>query len=144
MGKAAILYHSRTGTTRDYARAISEHVQKKGMEVQLASIQDYQARKDILNDVDTIFLGCWTKGLMVIFQHPDKDWKEFAAGLSPALEARLALFTTYKIATGSMFRNMYRHLQGKYSSPALELQSRKGSLSEDDASALDQFLAGAD
>jgi hypothetical protein len=77
---------------------------------------------------------------MFILQHPDREWKDFAAKLPSAPDVKVALFTTYKILTGSMFRNMYKQLKGKFASPSLELKSRNGSLSEEDKQALENLI----
>jgi flavodoxin len=140
MKQAVILYHSKTGTTKKYAEQISDYLEEKAIEVRLSSIQDF--REEILKDVDYLFLGCWTKGLMVLFQHPDAIWKGFAARLPLLRDVNLALFTTYKILTGSMFKNMAQELDEKSIRPALELKSRDGLLSQSDQCALDGFLMG--
>jgi len=139
MKKAAIIVNSKTGTTSKYADEISEYLNSKGLDSQIASIQDH--REDMLNDADYVFFGCWTSGLMVILQHPEKIWVEFAANLRSKPDAKIALFTTYKILTGSMFRNMYKHLKGKFAAPSLELKSRNGSLSEMDKQALENLIS---
>ena len=77
---------------------------------------------------------------MVILQHPEDAWKDFAVKLPNIPNAKLALFTTYKILTGSMFRNMSKELDGKFAKSSLELKSRNGRLSENDKNALDNFI----
>lgn len=138
MDKAVILYHSRTGITKRYAAAIGEYLQSKGLPVSLASIQEYQPA--LIEGARYVLLGCWTSGLMVILQHPDRPWVTFARLLPPMPDAKVALFTTYKILTGSMFNNMFRQLDGKLPLPALELKSRSGALSAADKAALDDFI----
>ena len=138
MKKAAIIVNSKTGTTRQYADEISEYLKSKGLDSQVTSIQKYS--EDMLNDADYVLFGCWTNGLMVILQHPEKIWVEFAANLPSKPDAKITLFTTYKILTGSMFRNMYKQLKGKFPTPSLELKSRNGSLSEKDKQALDNLV----
>jgi hypothetical protein len=78
---------------------------------------------------------------MVILQHPEKIWVNFAAKLPSMPDVKVALFTTYKILTGSMFRNMYKHLKGKFATPSLELKSRNGLLSEKDKQALENLIS---
>ena len=139
MKKAAIIVNSKTGTTRQYAEEINKYLKSKGLDTQVTSIQAYS--QDMLNNVNYVLFGCWTNGLMVILQHPDKEWVNFAAKLPSKPEMKVALFTTYKILTGSMFRNMYKHLKGKYATPSLELKSRNGSLSEEDQQALENLIS---
>jgi flavodoxin len=139
MKKAAIIVNSKTGTTRQYAEEISKFLKSKGLDTQVTSIQAYS--EDMLNNVDYVLFGCWTNGLMVILQHPEKKWGDFAAKLPSMPDVKVALFTTYKILTGSMFRNMYKQLKGKFATPSLELKSRNGSLSEEDKQALKNFIS---
>ena len=139
MKTAAIFYHSKTGTTKRYAEEISKYLQSKGLDTQVTSIQAYS--EDMLNNVDYVLFGCWTNGLMVILQHPEKIWVDFAAKLPSMPDVKVALFTTYKILTGSMFRNMYKHLKGKFATPSLELKSPNGLLSEIDKLALENLIS---
>ena len=139
MKKAAIIVNSKTGTTRQYAEEINKYLKSKGLDTQVTSIQAYS--QDMLNNVDYVLFGSWTNGLMVILQHPEKEWVNFAAKLPSKPDLKVALFTTYKILTGSMFRNMYKQLKGKFATPSLELKSRNGSLSEKDKQALENFIS---
>ena len=140
MEKAVILFNSKTGTTGKYAREIGKYIEAKGIDVKISSIQGYKYNQEILDHATYVLLGCWTSGLMVVLQHPENIWKEFAANLPNMPETKLALFTTYKILTGSMFRNMYEEIEDKFAKPSLELKSRNGSLSEDDKEKLDSFV----
>ena len=138
MKKAIVIYLSRTGTTMKYAEEIGAYLNTKGIDTQVYSIMQY--KDGVLDHADYVLLGCWTSGLMVILQHPEKKWVEFAKRLPSMPETKLALFTTYKILTGSMFRNMYRKLKGRFAQPALELKSRDSFLSEKNKHDLDQFI----
>lgn len=138
MKTAVIIYHSKTGTTKKYAEEITSYLEAKGISVRLSSTQVF--KEEILNDADYVFLGCWTSGLMVLLQHPEKAWVDFAAKLPSMPDVKVALFTTYKILTGSMFRNMYDHIKEKFSAPSLELKSRNGSLSAADKEKLDSLV----
>jgi flavodoxin len=139
MKTAAIIVNSKTGITRQYAEEISEYLRSKGLDTRVASIQAYS--EDTLTGVDYVLFGSWTNGLMVILQHPDREWVSFAAKLPSKPDVKVALFTTYKILTGSMFRNMYKKLKGRYPVPSLELKSRNGSLSEEDRQALETLIS---
>jgi len=139
MKKVLIIVHSKTGITRMYAEEIEEYLLKKGLEVTLVSIRKY--RNGMYDNSDYLLMGCWTSGLMVFFQHPDREWREFAAGYKNSGNPKTILFTTYKILTGSMFRNMLKRLNGKISNPFAELKSRNGSLSEKDKKVLDEFVS---
>ena len=139
MKKAAIIVNSKTGVTKQYAEEIRDYLLSQGLDTQVSSIQAYS--EDMLHSVDYVLFGSWTNGLMVILQHPDKLWVDFAAKLPSMPDVKVALFTTYKILTGSMFRKMYKQLKGKFANPSLELKSRNGSLSEEDKQALDNLIS---
>ena len=138
MKTAVIIYHSKTGTTKKYAEEIANYLKSKGISTRLSSIQTFQ--ENLLSETDFVFLGCWTNGLMFILQHPDGEWKDFAAKLPSVPDAKVALFTTYKILTGSMFRKMVQQVSDRFSKPSLELKSRNGLLSAADKLELDSFI----
>lgn len=140
MKKVWIIYQSRTGITKRFAAELGEYLKGKGLEVEVSSVQDVD-HNDIKEVPDMMMLGCWTAGFMLMFQHPDKPWKEFAAALPDLAGSKTALFTTYKISTGSMFKSMKKHLSGKSAEVSLELKSRNGRLSEDNKQLLDAFIA---
>lgn len=138
MKKAVIIYHSKTGRTRSYAEKISKYLKEKDIELIKTDLEDFKS--DMFENVDFIFHGCWTHGLFVIFQHPDKEWKKFAKNLPEKKNVKLALFTTYKIMTGSMFRNMKKILKGRFDDPTLCLRSKNTVLSDKDKLALTDFI----
>jgi flavodoxin len=138
MKQAVVIYHSRTGTTKKYADEIGKYLELKSVRVNILSTAEFQP--EMTENMDYVLLGCWTNGLFFILQHPDKAWKNFAKKLRANPDAKLALFTTYKFVTGSMFTKMYVHLEGKFSSPVFNLQSRDGTLSDSDRLNLDSLL----
>ncbi len=138
MKTAVIVYHSKTGTTKKYAEEIASYLESKGVSTRISSIQAFQ--ENLLSESDYVFLGCWTNGLMFILQHPDQEWKDFAAKLPSMPSTKLIFFTTYKFLTGSMFKNMYRPIKEKFSEPSLVLKSRNGLLSTSDKLNLDSMI----
>jgi flavodoxin len=128
MNKALIIHHSKTGTTKKYGNEIAVFCQQNGIETKVISIDEFD-QKD-LNETDYLFLGCWTHGHMIFNQHPDKYWVSFANGLPTINNKKVVLFTTYKIATGSMFRKMKERLKCDSKFIKLELKSRNGKLNE--------------
>ncbi len=76
-----------------------------------------------------------------MLQKPEKSWVEFAKKLLSQQEAKVALFTTYKILTGSMFRNMYKELKGRFAPPTLELKARGQFLSVKNRQDIDCFIS---
>ncbi len=143
MKKAVILYNSQTGTTKKYAKEINQELALYGIDGDLCSISDQNGSQISFSNVDYVFLGSWTKGLLFIFQRPDAVWKKFVAEMPKIMDSKVALFTTYKIRTGSMFRKMKESLLGVSPSPTLELKSRDGLLGAGDKILLGEFV-GAD
>lgn len=90
MKRAMILYKSRTGITRLLAENIQKHIQELGVIPDIKPIEEF-IDSDI-EGIDYIFLGCWTSGLMVIFQGPERTWVEFAKRLSGARQDRACLW----------------------------------------------------
>ena len=138
MKQALVINHSKTGTTKKYGEEIGKYLESKDVSTKAISTTEFQT--GMTENMDYVLLGCWTNGLFFILQHPDKAWKVFAEKLKAAPDAKLALFTTYKFVTGSMFRKMFVHLESKFSSPILELKSRDGTLSNADKIDLDSLL----
>jgi len=81
---------------------------------------------------DLVLLGAWCHGLFIFLQHPDKPWVEFARKLPDLSGKKVALFTTYKLATGSMFKKMRKQLKLGENQPVEIFKSKNGSLSEED------------
>jgi flavodoxin len=132
--KIVIVYNSKTGKTRKYAEEIRDSLITELHTVELISIRDFESV--YLNNTDVILLGCWTSGLMILLQRPEAAWVEFANKLKDLRNIKVGLFTTYLLATGSMFKNMKKHLNGKIGEVFIELKSRSGLLSEMDKTRL--------
>jgi len=139
MKRALITYCSRTGITKRFALQIHMACKRNGLDATLVSIEEFN--KDTLAGVDYLFLGCWTHGLIVLFQHPDKPWVDFARSLPDLDGKKIVLFTTYKVATGSMFRKMRQLIKCQPSGIVLELKSRDGTLSETNARLLKEIIS---
>jgi flavodoxin len=138
MKKAVIFYQSKTGTTKKYAKQIGNYLQGRQIEATCLPVNEFQGA--IPENIDYIFMGCWTKGLMVLLQHPDEIWKKFAAKITIPSQSKLVLFATYKISTGSMFRKMKNQLRQK-DRFIPNLKSRNGQLSEKDKAVLKELIA---
>lgn len=141
MKKAIIIYQSKTGTTKKYAQEISAYMQEKQLATFCMPVDKY--REGMLQGADYLLLGCWTKGLMVIFQKPDNDWCHFAKKTAVPQSVKVALFATYKIRTGSMFRNMAKYVNHNKSLSFPNIKSRNGELSAMDKNILDQIVINA-
>ncbi|HEX7611485.1 MAG TPA: hypothetical protein VF371_01835 [Candidatus Limnocylindrales bacterium] len=144
MKKAVVVYRSHSGVTRRYGEAIAAFLTAKRVAVQVVSVGECDMA--ILADADYLFLGCWTSGLFVVRQHPDEPWLAFVRDMpspptAPDARPKVALFTTYKLRTGSQFPKMRAALAGKTTQPQLQLQSRTGTLSTTDEQALERFIS---
>lgn len=128
MKKAIIIYQSKTGITRRFAKNLGEYLSSKGVESKVIPIQEYN--NDVTDQVDLVLLGCWTAGWMIMMQTPDRHWIKFAAQLTNLSNKKIVLFTTYKLATGRMFKKMRQHLEGKSADISLELKSRNGKMND--------------
>ncbi len=138
MKKGLIVYHSKTGITKAFGRYINIFLKENNIESKAISIDEYKDGE--AQSADVILLGCWTSGLMVVLQHPEQAWIDFAKKLPDLSGKKIGLFTTYKIATGSMFRKMKKHVRCNPGDITLELKSRDGRLSDAHQSALRKFL----
>ena len=138
MSKTLIIYNSHTGITKTYAEEISAFLESEKVSTTIVSIDDF--KPDHTKDTNRILFGCWTHGLMIFLQHPEKKWVKFAKSLPEINHTKTGLFTTYKLATGSMFKKMRKVLLQKSIEPVLELKSKDGSLSENDKILLKAFI----
>jgi flavodoxin len=135
---AFVVYRSATGTTRRLAEEIGAHLASRGLTTTVQSVGE--ADPASLAGADVVLLGCWTSGLFVVAQHPDEPWMAFVRVLPPLGGSRVGLFTTYKLATGSMFARMRAALGSRVGRVDLELKSRDGHLSEAGRQALDRLV----
>ena len=141
MATAVVVYRSATGTTRRLAEEIGAHLGARGVTATVQSVGECDPAS--LAGADLVLLGCWTSGLFVVAQHPDEPWLAFVRDM-PALDgARVGLFTTYKLATGSMFARMRAAIGAKAGRYDIELKSRDGHLSDAGRQALDRFIGSA-
>jgi len=138
MKKATIIYNSKTGNTKHFAGEISKYLKSLNIETETISIFDYSP--ELIRDVDVVLLGCWTGGLMVMFQHPQKVWKDFAHKLPDLSDKNVILFTTYKIATGSFFGKMKKHIKHSNKRDIPVIKSRNGILTDSDKTILNNSI----
>ncbi|KPL11682.1 MAG: hypothetical protein AMS26_19735 [Bacteroides sp. SM23_62] len=100
----------------------------------------YDAHPADAGEADLILLGAWCHGLFILLQHPDKPWVAFAKRLPDLSGKKVALFTTYKLATGSMFKKMRKHLKLGENQSLEIFKSKNGSLSEEDRKRLLEWI----
>jgi flavodoxin len=138
MKRALVLYNSKTGTTERFAREIGDFLSREGVDSKVLSIFKFSPQD--FTGVDIVLLGCWTSGLMIVLQHPERTWVEFAKTLPDLHDKKVGLFTTYTLATGSMFKGMKKHITLRRDGINLELKSRDGHINESHKQQLATFL----
>lgn len=137
--KATVLYYSHTGRTAGYAREIAMYLWSRGLNVSLSSLSDFNIER--LKDTDLLLTGCWTCGWFVVGQHPHQKWTEISRLMAKSISPhQILLFTTYKIYTGSMFRQMKKTMQIPNNLQVPELKSKTGRLTIKDRELLDRFI----
>ena len=136
--KTLIIYNSQHGTTKRYANEIFEYIKDNGDEASIKSIDEFNEKN--LNEYDTVLLGTWTQGLFFFAQKPDKKWKSFSKSFPQLNDKKIGLFTTYKVATGSFYKNMAKSVNLNIKNVQFTLKSKKGDLSEGDLEILKTII----
>lgn len=139
MEKAMIIYQSSKGTTKQFSYEIADYLNRKKINSKIASVDHFHETD--LSSYDYVFLGCWTKGLMIFAQHPDSQWQKFVKSLSLPTNAKIAMFTTYKILTGSMFSRMIKCIPENQRENILRIKSRNSALPKTSLSSIENFIA---
>jgi flavodoxin len=138
--KALVIYHSKTGITREFAYEINKYLKENTHDSTMMNI--YDVHPEDITKADAVFIGCWTHGLFFIFQHPDKIWREHAINFPDMHEKKVAFFTTYKVLTGSMFNKMQTVLKNKLSKKVdLQMKSRNGKMDEKHKEQIRSFIS---
>lgn len=139
MSNALIIYHSKRGTTKKLGTEIAEFCNMNGVTAKVISTSEFKPA--LLKGIDYLLLGCWTQGHLFFNQHPAKEWVEFAGKLPVIFDKKIVLFTTYKVASGSMFRRMKEQLVYDSNCLKLELKSRNGRLRTTDLELLKNTIS---
>ncbi len=134
MKKAIIIYQSKKGTTRKLGEEIQSVLTSKLIATDIQALEECKGLD--VSAYDYVFLGCWTKGLMFFAQHPDKVWNDYVPSLRFSKDSKMVFFTSYKIATGSMFSQMKKSLPQEHPSIYGKIKSRDGNLNYSSAELL--------
>ena len=138
MKNAVIIYQSKGGTTKQFGFEIASILNEHGLTTRVCSVNE--CSENDLQKADFIFFGCWTKGLMIFAQHPDREWTNFVSSVKIPETTRIGLFATYKIATGKMFSKMKKALPGEQNKELPELKSKNGKVSFKQSEMMKQFV----
>jgi flavodoxin len=108
--KVAIVYDSRTGTTKAVAEEMAQMAVAIGHESTAVAVP--VASPVDLSAADAVCVGSWTEGLFFIRQHATKATMEFIDGLS-LKGTPVAVFCTYKTSPGKMLDKMASALEAR-------------------------------
>ena len=136
MKKALIIVQNKNNTTRKFGEEIAEFLLNRGLSAELIPINSFEPKK--LEGADYLLLSGWRNGSL--FSRTDNEWISFVKRLPTLKGIKTALFATYKIFPGSMFRRMKKYLKEKTDNLAFTFKSSDGSLSVSDKLDLNDFI----
>ena len=136
MKKAIIIFQSKNNTTKKFGEEIAQFLLNRGLSAELIPINNFEPEK--LEGADYLLLSGTSKG--IIFSRTDNEWINFVKRLPTLNGIKTALFATYKIFPGGMFRSMKKYLREKTDNLAFTFKSSDGSLSVSDKLDLNDFI----
>jgi len=136
MKKALIIFQGTNSTTQKYGEEIAQFLLNRGLSAELIPINRFEPKK--LEGADYLLLSGWSNG--ILFSRTDNEWVNFVKRLPTLNGIKTALFATYKIFPGGMFRSMKKYLREKTDNLAFAFKSRDGSLSISDKLDLNDFI----
>lgn len=123
--KVAIVYDSRTGTTKAAAEGMGKLLEEQGHRCTVQPLS--QADPAEVSSADLICVGSWTQGLFIMMQHPTADSLRFIYSLGDLNGKKAVAFCTYKLATGSLLYDLSEALTAKGAEVVGEFRFRGGS-----------------
>ena len=136
MKKALIIVENKNSTNKKFGEEIAKFLLNRGLSAELIPINSFEPKK--LEGADYLLLSGWSNG--ILFSRTDNDWVSFVKRLPTLNGIKTALFATYKIFPGGMFRSMKKYLREKTDNLAFAFKSRDGSLSISDKLDLNDFI----
>lgn len=119
--RIAIVYDSRTGTTKAAAEDMARKAVTAGH--QAAAVSVHAADRAEVSKADAVCIGSWVEGLLFFRQHATDATMRFIDQLdldgTPA-----AVFCTYKTAVGKMLMTMATALEARGARVTAQLKSR--------------------
>lgn len=138
MKKALIIFNNKNTKTRKFGEEIAAFLLIRGLAAELIPINNFKPEK--LRDADYLLLSSWEKNSIFSTSHPNNEWTAFVNQLPTLDGIKTALFTTYKLFSGSILRSMKKYLSGKTNKLEFAIKSKDGSLSISDKMTLNEFL----
>ncbi|MBE0570526.1 MAG: hypothetical protein IH618_03205 [Ignavibacteriaceae bacterium] len=136
MKKALIIVQNNNNTTKKFGEEIANFLLIRGLAAELIPINSFEPKK--LEGADYLLLSGASNG--IFFSRTDNEWINFVKRLPTLNGIKTALFATYKIFPGGMFRKMKRYLREKTDNLAFTFKSSDGSLSVSDKLNLNDFI----
>ena len=119
--RIAIVYDSRTGTTKGAAEDMARKAIDAGHEATAVGVSSASPAE--VSNADAVCIGSWVEGLFFIRQHATEATMQFIDRLelngTPA-----AVFCTYKTAVGKMLATMVKALEARGARVSVQLKSR--------------------
>lgn len=107
----AIVYDSRTGTTKGAAEHMAEILRASGHDCTVQSVTEADPAE--VTRADAVCIGSWTQGLFFVLQHPTRATLEFIDRLGPMRGKPAAVFCTYKTSPGGLLPTLASALTAK-------------------------------
>lgn len=136
MKKALIIVQNKNNATKRFGEEIAEFLLNRGLSAELIPINNFEPQK--LQGADYLLLSGWSNG--ILFSKTDNEWVNFVKRLPTLNGVKTALFATYKIFPGGIFRKMKRYLREKTDKVDYAFKSSDGSLSVSDKLDLNDFI----
>jgi flavodoxin len=137
--RIAIVYDSRTGTTKAAAEEMAQMATAAGHEASVVAIEE--ASPAVTSAAEAVCIGSWTEGLFFILQHATKATMEFIDNLDLA-GTPAAVFCTYKTSPGKMLDKMAAALEARGARVTAKLRSRGPQAPEGFKGWLDSLTTG--
>jgi len=136
MKKALIIVENKNSTNKRFGEEIAKFLLNRGLSAELIPINSFEPKK--LEGADYLLLSGWKNG--VLFSKTDNEWVSFVKRLPTLNGIKTALFATYKIFPGGIFRRMKRYLKEKTDNTSFTFKSSDGTLSVSDKLDLNDFI----
>lgn len=136
MKKALIIVQNKNSATKKFGEEIADFLLNRGLAAELIPINNFEPKK--LEGADYLLLSGWRNGF--VFSRTDNEWISFVKKLPTLNGIKTALFATYKIFPGGMFRRMKKYLREKTDNLSFTFKSSDGSLSVSDKLDLNDFI----
>ena len=138
MKKALIIFSNKNNKTRRFGEEIAAFLLNRGLSTELITINNFEPTK--LQDADYLLLSGWKSKSLFTFSKPDNEWMSFVNGLPSLNGIKTAMFATYNIFAGGIFRRMKKYLSGKTKDLEIAIKSKDGSLSISDKMTLNEII----